>query len=34
MASYELRFKKSVAEDLRSIPKKEVAKLRNQAVGN
>ncbi len=27
MASYELRFKKSVARDLRSIPKKEVARI-------
>lgn len=27
MASYELVFKKSVAKDLRSIPKKEVARL-------
>jgi len=27
MASYELRFKKSVAKDLRSIPKKEVARI-------
>lgn len=27
MASYELRFKKSVAKDLRSIPKKEIARI-------
>jgi len=27
MASYELLFKKSVAKDLRSIPKKEVARI-------
>ncbi|HFD87794.1 MAG TPA: type II toxin-antitoxin system mRNA interferase toxin, RelE/StbE family [Gammaproteobacteria bacterium] len=27
MASYELEFKKSVAKDLRSIPKKDVARI-------
>lgn len=27
MASYELRFKKSVAKDIRAIPKKEVARI-------
>lgn len=31
MASYELLFKKSVAKDLRSIPKKEVARILRRA---